>query len=251
MDIITSIGNSNIQYAKKLLTDKKFRQEKREFIAEGYNSIKDIPPDKVSVLFVNHNCYEKYKNYIDKVPKVLYINSKVSDAISDTISPSGITAICKMPEENENYDGISVMLDNLNDPGNAGTIIRTAVACGIKDLILYGDCVDVYSPKVVRASMGGIFHINIHKVNNLEDINMPILTLDMAGENIYEAENLPLPFALAVGSESQGISKNVRDKSERILSLPMDNRMESLNAGVSLGIAIYQLIYGGKSNVRS
>ena len=108
----------------------------------------------------------------------------------------------------------------------------------------YGDCVDLYSPKVVRSSMGGIFFVNIKKLQSKSDLSVPLFVLDMAGENLFKLADKPSKFALLVGNESRGVSKEMKEQADNLIALPMNGNMESLNAGVSLSIALYQLING-------
>ncbi len=151
------------------------------------------------------------------------------------MTPSGILATVKINKVDDKIEGNVAVLDRISDPGNMGTIIRTCAACGVENVIAI-DCVDQYSPKVIRASMGGIFALKI-----LE--NHRVYALDMKGENLYTMEKFDLPFAIAVGNESKGLSKNFKEIS-KIISLPMSGKIESLNAGVSMSVALYEIIYG-------
>lgn len=245
MQVISSVSNPIIADVRKLNNSRQFRYECRKFVAEGVNIVKDIPNSYISTLFLTKSTLEKYDWVEDKCSEIILVTDKVMGAMSDTKSPSGVLAVCNMPTETNNDSKQVVLLDNLADPGNAGTIIRTAVACGVSEIWLYGDCVDMYSPKVVRSSMGGIFHVNVKQVS-LNEIIGEVYALDMAGENIYKIENMPKEFVLVVGSEAHGVSREIRERADKILSLPMCGNMESLNAGVSLSIALYHLINGGK-----
>lgn len=241
MEKITSIANTKIQDIKKLLSSKDERVSKCLFLAEGVNIVKDIPNQYIKQLLMTEHTYNKYPEIATKCSSLYILTDKVMNAISDTKTPSGVVAVCDK-DIKVNDSTSCVVLDNLQDPGNAGTIIRTAVACGISTIYCYGDCVDLYSPKVVRSSMGGIFFVNVKRLDNKEDIDCALLVLDMAGENLFEFDNIPEKFALLVGNESKGVSKEMRAQADRIISLPMSKNMESLNAGVSLSIALYNLM---------
>lgn len=244
MEKITSISNAKIQEIKKLLSSKADRYQSGKFIAEGVNIVKDIPDGFILALFMTENTFQKYQNIAKKNKNIYLVSDKVMGAISDTKSPSGVVAVCCMPQESDLKCDKCIVLDNLQDPGNAGTIIRTAVACGVHLIYCYGDCVDLYSPKVVRSSMGGIFFVNIKKLQSKSDLSVPLFVLDMAGENLFKLADKPSKFALLVGNESRGVSKEMKEQADNLISLPMNGNMESLNASVSLSIALYQLING-------
>lgn len=242
MEIITSTSNNWVQKIKKLNSKAEFRREEKQFVAEGYNLIKDIPQKAIIKLFVE----EGFKKPIPQNCEVIIVSKTVMESMSDTKTACGILAVCGILKETTLSAGKCLVLDNLSDPGNVGTIIRTAVACDIADIILLGNCVDVYSPKVVRGSMGGVFKINFIIKEDLKKIDKPIYTLDMNGENLFNLKGeIAKNFALVVGSETHGVSESVKLLSNKIISLPMSGKMESLNAGVSISIALYHLIYGG------
>lgn len=247
MKEITSLSNSIIQQVKKL-KDKKERDLLGQFIVEGANIIKDLP-DSVSVqyLFVEKSKLDTYSDIIKKYDqdKICVVSDKVMKALSDTQTPCGL--LCTAIKPKSNFDGGNVViLDRVSDPGNFGTIIRTCVACGIKTIFAI-DTVDPYSMKVVRSSMGGIFRVNI-VLDSFENIykklnGYNLITLDMGGENIYSTKNVKSPFALIVGNEAHGVSSEIKNSCTTTLSLPMIGDIESLNAAVSLSVALYHLSF--------
>ena len=167
------------------------------------------------------------------------------NAISDTSTPPGILCVIDIP--NFDFDDKNiVVLDGVSDPGNFGTIIRTCVACGVKNIIAI-NCVDYTSPKVVRSSMGGVFKVVVKNVNYekalqlLEGYN--VLSLDMSGKSIYDMEKTDSKIALVVGSEAHGVSKIMLDRCDNLISLPMIGDIESLNAAISLSVALYHLTF--------
>lgn len=245
---ITSTSNPLVQKIKSL-KDKEARVLYNEFILEGENIVKDIPNvNLVDCIFVDQSKIDAYKYIIEKYKEdiVYEVPSKVMDVISDTKTPSGILAVAKKPQVNETKGKSVVVLDGVSDPGNMGTIIRTCVACGVKDIYAI-NTVDAFSPKVVRSTMGGIFEVNVipttydELLSKLQGYNL--LTLDMNGEDIFKENNVSKPFALVVGSEAHGVSKVLKEKCTQILSLPMVGKIESLNAAVSLSVALYTLTF--------
>lgn len=250
MQEITSIKNPKIQYVKKL-RDKAFRRSERRLVAEGANLVCDLPSEiEVDSIFVLKSKIDEYRGIWSKYgeDKLIAVDEKVIGAISETVNPSGILAVVKYDRYEGSVEGNAVILDGVSDPGNMGTIIRTCAACGIK-YILAVNCVDHTSPKVVRSSMSGIFKVKVRECNHDELFELlegyGIYALDMGGENIFKTGNINRPFALAVGSESKGLSDRLKNVA-RIIALPMSGDIESLNAAVSLSVALYEFVYGNR-----
>ena len=244
---ITSTSNQLVQKVRSL-KDKEARNLLNQFILEGENIVKDTESSLVDYLFVEQSKIDDYKYILEKYPQdtVFEVPSKVMDVLSDTKTPSGILAVAKKPQVKAPNGESVVVLDGVSDPGNMGTIIRTCVACGVKDIYAI-NTVDAFSPKVVRSTMGGIFEVNIIPTTYEELLTKlqgyDLLTLDMNGKDIFRENIVKKPFALIVGSEAHGVSKILKEKCTQILSLPMVGKIESLNAAVSLSVALYTLTF--------
>ena len=139
-----------------------------------------------------------------------------------------------------------LVLDRISDPGNMGTIIRTAAAAGFHEIALI-DCCDPYNPKTVRSSSGGIFYVDLYPISveelfdECKKTDTKIYITDMAGENIFNMQNIDEKYALVIGNEGGGVSDKMESLSSRTISLPMKSQMESLNAGVSASVIMYIL----------
>lgn len=175
-----------------------------------------------------------------------YIVSKeIMKKLTDQVTPPNIIAVCKKPEETF-LNGPVLCLDDIQDPGNLGTIIRSAVAFGFKQIVLSEHSVDIYNPKVIRSTEGMIFHVNIIR-KNLEEFlksiqeEYLILGTDVKNGNLIENVQVPSQFALIIGSEGQGIHPEIRQYCDKFVYIPMTNLCESLNAGVSASILMYEL----------
>lgn len=248
MQEITSLQNPRVQHIKKL-KDKSYRRQYLQYVVEGENLVKDLPEFVlVKEVYVLKSRLDEYRYILKKYleDKVFVVDEKVMKALSETVSPSGILVLLDMQTNPLDLSGNIVVLDGISDPGNMGTIIRTSVACGVKQIIAV-NCVDYTSGKVIRASMGGIFKVNITELDYDDALryleNHTIYALDMNGENIFKMSHIDRPFALVVGSESRGLSEVFRHNSH-IVSLPMIGDIESLNAGVSLSAALYYFVFG-------
>lgn len=230
------------------LKDKKYRDDNNLYLIEGEKSVREAVKYGVELVKIAGTA-DKILPYADLGIELLSLTKNVADYVSDSKTPQGIVAVAKKPVNKLIAPRFNaILLDNLQDPGNVGTIIRTAVALGIKDIYTVS-CADAYAPKTVRASMSGIFNVEIHDgsydevLKCLSDVNL--ICGDMDGEDVFDFKPCGA-FCLAIGSEGQGLSQTVRNSAKKTVKIPMREQMESLNAGVSASILLYQLTYNQK-----
>ena len=240
--VITSKAN---QLIKKIssLSDKKYRRLYGLYVVEGVKPVNECL--KAGCVIDTIVCSE---SFIDKFGHVysncVTVSDQVFKSISEEKTPQGVLATVKIPENDLIAPNNScLLLDGLQDPGNMGTIIRTANAAGYSEIYLI-DCVDPYSAKSVRSSMSGVFFVNLRFGSKEEVINVlkgvPLICADMNGENVFSF-NPPEKYCLCIGNEGNGISNFVKEKADYTVKIPMAESCESLNAGVSAGIAMYLL----------
>ena len=231
MNELTSLQNPKVKHLQKLLTDRAYRYERQEFIAEGPR-ILDFVKNVKEIYYTDENPLSQIPGY--------KITPLVLNKISGTETPQGVVALCNMdlrtilPKQ-----GSYVYLDGIQDPGNAGTIIRTAAAFGLDGVIFGKGSVDPYSPKVVRSSMGAIFQIGIYQIKLDQLAGHLVLAADLAGEPV--TKSLGQDFILIIGSEGKGLSPEIKQKATKTLTIPVSQKVESLNAAVSAGILLYIL----------
>ena len=245
--IITSTDNPIIK-SVAALKEKKYRDRENKFLAEGIFTVCDIPDvSLIDKVFVTETALtdKKVSDFLLKMPEYVVVSDRVMNKLSDTVTPQGIIAVIDKPAIPEKFSGACVVLDGIKDPGNAGTIIRTAAAIGYENVLAVNSA-DLYSPKVVRSTMSGIFHAKAREYANHEDLlddlkDYSVYVLDMAGKNIFDFAPDTDNFAVCVGSEAHGVSKALFDRANESLSLPMNGKMESLNASVAASIAMYLL----------
>ena len=250
-EIITSLDNPMVKEVRSL-NDKKFRKLHGKFIVDGEKLVREAVDGaaKVDKIFVDEIKLSNFDYILSKFDgRVVQVTSKVFNSLSENISPQGILAVVFMnetPEFKPEQNKPILILDRIQDPGNVGTIIRTATATGFETIVLI-DSADPYSPKVIRSSSGGVFSLNIFKmtqdeiVNYCENHNIELLVADMAGENIFKTKIENKNFALVIGNEGQGVSDYFTENGH-LISLPMKSQMESLNAGVSASVLMYTLM---------
>ena len=241
--MITSKQNTAIKEIRSL-SMKKFRDEKGEYIVESVKLVADAIATKqpVKKIFATEKGLNLLCGILGDVQAEI-VSEEVFASISTEVSPQGVIAIVEEPAlEYEKPNGSCLLLDGVSDPANVGAIIRTAAASGYNQLYLV-DCADAFSPKSVRASMGGVFRTKIYtctKQQALDGIKHPIVVADMKGENAFE-NTLKGDFCLVIGNEGHGVSEEVKSRASHTVSIPMQNGMESLNASVSAGILMYAL----------
>lgn len=236
--IITSKANPLI---KKIvsLNEKKFRKAYGEYLIEGVKPVNECIAAGFEI-----TCIVCTENLSIDYPNAVIVSDELFCRISSEKSPQGVLATVKLPDTSVKApQGSCLLLDKLQDPGNLGTIIRTANAAGYEDIYLI-NCTDAFAPKAVRASMGGIFYVRIHEGSYDEVLStfndLPLICADMGGENVFEFTS-PKKFCVCIGNEGNGLSQEVRSKADYTVKIPMRTTCESLNAGVSAAIAMYAL----------
>ncbi len=241
---ITASSNEKVKRLRALYKDKKLREQTRVYVAEGINLVKDLPKtNSVIELYIRESSYQDLQFLEEQFSlDAFVIKDSIFDTVADTVTPSGVIAVVKRKEVSLDFGDFVIVLDSISDAGNLGTILRTACARGITTAICI-NTVDPYNPKAVRASMGGINCMNIVASDTNYALELlseyDIVSLSMGSENFFEYRKEG-KTALVVGSEAHGVSKQLLDKSKVVLTIPMaSGSIESLNAAVSAGIAMY------------
>ena len=239
------INSRSNQYIKKIrsLKDKKFRDEFNLYLVEGVKLVREVLSLNLPIesIIATEDGFNKLAVAVNE-NLVTKVTESVFESISNEVTPQGVLAVVKKQISEKIDNGASVFLDGVADPGNVGAIIRTAAASGYKNVYLAHGSADAYSPKSVRASMGGIFKVNIiegEREQLIKKIKEPIVVADMLGKNLFEFEKGE--YCLVIGNEGNGVSEQLKKIAQHIVSIPMQNGMESLNASVSAGILMYAL----------
>lgn len=231
---VTSTHNDNVKYWVSL-KNKKIRDKERKFIVEGDHLIEEARKNNLIEYIIS--CVDENADF--------YVTKEIMEKISDQKSISYNAAVVKfIPEDSVN--GNVIILDNLQDPGNLGTIIRSSVAFNIDTIIISDTSVDLYNPKVVRSTEGMIFNLNIIR-RNLEGI-IPVLKnlgYKIVGTDVNEGidvrniskENV----AIIIGNEGNGMSENVKEMCDEFINIKINKSCESLNAGVAASIIMYEV----------
>ncbi|GKU81521.1 RNA methyltransferase [Niallia sp. NCCP-28] len=248
MKYIHSAKNSQVKEWKKRLT-KKEREKTGTFLVEGFHLVEEaFKAEAIIDLIISEETELPAWDYGD-IP-VTTVTKEIIEQLTDTETPQGIVALCKQLNHNEVIDSgkTFMVMDQVQDPGNLGTIIRTADACGVDAVIIGDGTVDIYNPKVVRSAQGSHFHLPIIKVNLLSFMKeikgkkIPVYGTSLEnGKNYREVSPSDKGFCLIVGNEGKGVRKEILAETDVNLYIPIFGKSESLNVAVAAGILMYHL----------
>ena len=257
MQVISSKDNEFVKHVKKL-KDKKYRDVNKEFIIEGIKLIKEAIEEKANIkqIVICDNCQNT-----DIIPKDLmyeiakyecvYVTENIFKTISDVNTPQGILAIIGRGYAEKEIDytqDIIVALDDIQDPGNLGTILRTVDSIGLNQILVSKGTADSYNPKVVRSTMGAIFRVKIIECEDLEKTlkevkkhKYELLVTSLQTENsIYDIDYNKK--VIVIGNEANGVEQRIQDMADEKVKIPMFGKTESLNASVATGIILYEYV---------
>ena len=248
--LITSKDNSKIKEIKKL-KEKKYR--KTAFTVEGIKMLKEAISEKAEIdtIIIREDTELDFKLDSELEKKVIHVTKNVFETISDVVSPQGVLVVInKKIDDNKisKHADYILALDGIQDPGNLGTIIRTADSANIKQILVSKDTVDSYSPKVVRSTMGAIYRVKIIEcedlaktLKSLQTTGFEIVTTDLhTDKSIYDMNyNKKI---VVIGNEANGVTPEIRELSNYRVKIPMLGKTESLNAAVATGIMIYEYV---------
>ena len=256
--IIKSSENSTFKVVRKIFTNKAFRKQISQTLLDGPHLIKTYIESGGTILELIKDVSiesDEINLIIQNNPnvKIHIIQHSLFVKISDLSSVTGLIALINIPSSNFiKPHGLSLLLDRIQDPGNLGGIIRTAAAVGVNSVFLSKECNDIWSPKTLRGSQGAHFFLTCYEQQNLEHLielfEFPVYALNMKGESLYK-EDLPKNVAIILGSEGQGVSRNLLDKSTKKITIPMTQAIESLNVGAAASIVMYEYYRQFQSDV--
>lgn len=254
--LITSVSNDRIKEVKKIVKSSARRRERGVYAVEGIRMVREIPESHMEELYVAESCVEKYGEIIQKYKMIepVIVRDSIFSAMSDTGTPQGILALVRTNQADISELCVGdtppfiLILDRLQDPGNLGTIIRTAEGAGATGIMLGNDTVDIYNPKTVRATMGSVFRMKLYISANLE---ADIMYLKKRGIVIYGAHLngstfydvcYQGPCGFLIGNEGNGLSAQVSRTADKLIKIPMCGEVESLNAAVSTAVIAYEVL---------
>ncbi|MCC8073827.1 MAG: RNA methyltransferase [Clostridiales bacterium] len=257
MEKITGKNNAYIKDVKKLFSSSRERRSQQLFVLEGARLVFDVLNSfyEIDSFLITNDAYEKYRDLanqmIEKSKRSFIISEEISEKLSDTKNSQGVFAVCKMRQNDFVWkcNGKYIALDNVQDPGNLGTIVRTAEALGIDGVLIGGGC-DCFNPKVLRSAMGSMLRVNILRCDNLADL---LEKRKKSGMMIYGTSpnnnavkitdiDFNCGCICVIGNEASGISDEIKNISTSLITIPMLGNAESLNASVAASIVMWEML---------
>lgn len=252
--MITSTSNAQVKELLQLQKKSKVRNERNVFVVEGIKMFSEAPKNRIEKVFISETLFNKKKQELNLDGlKVEILSDKVFSYVSDTKTPQGI--LCVVKQKKTKLEEIFtkkpahlMILDNLQDPGNLGTIVRTAEGAGVSGIILSKDCVDIYNPKTIRSTMGSIYRMPFLYVEDLENTieevkknEIKVYAAHLQGKNNYDEENYRTGCAFLIGNEGNGLRDEIAKKADIWVKIQMHGEVESLNAAIASSILMFEV----------
>lgn len=249
---ISSLSNQHMKDVIRLQTKSAARKKEKLFVTEGIKLYHEIPKKDLVNTYVSESFLKEHKDEING--NYIIVKDNIFKDISDTVTPQGI--VCIVRQNEYNLDTILnsekrqtfLLLESLQDPGNLGTIMRTAEGAGISAVIANKSTVDLYNPKVIRSTMGSIFRVPFLICDDLEEMveklqrnDVTIYAAHLNGTKNYDEESYRGSVGILIGNESKGLSDAISKKADKRIKIPMAGKLESLNAAVSAAILMYEM----------
>lgn len=255
--VITSTGNQKIKRLLNLRKKRKARDEEKVFLVEGIRMFREVPLSYLLEVYVSESFYKKEKDTLQMVlegssvkPEIL--SDTVYAYISDTKTPQGV--LCTVSQRLYTLEQAAgrecphiLVLDNLQDPGNLGTIIRTAEGAGVTGIVMSRDCVDIYNPKTIRSTMGSVYRMPFHyteditgAVSWMKENGIRTYAAHLDGSRVYDEEDYTKPCAFFIGNEGNGLRAEVARQADTYIHIPMAGQVESLNAAAAATVLMFE-----------
>lgn len=250
-EIIRSNSNQRVRALRELLAKPRERRKRKCFVAEGLRMVSETPPERIEELYIS-------ESFLAQMPdrgNAVILDDRIFRSVSDTQNPQGILAVVRQEnhEEEELLDGennpLLLFLENIQDPGNLGTMVRTAEGAGVSGLILSRDTVDIYNPKVVRATMGSLYRVpfaisgDMTKTIRLaQNRGIQVYAAWLEGSVPYTRPDYRGGTAFLIGNEGSGLRKATAECASECIRIPMQGSLESLNAAVAASVLMYEAV---------
>ncbi len=255
--MITSSSNAKVKQVVLWQNKAKERRSAGVFLTEGFKMYEEAPLTWIREVYVSEDAEQKalaQPDIREKLQQTGYevVSAELFKKMSDTLTPQGILCVVKRPEYNieellSKENPMIVVLENLQDPGNLGTIVRTGEGAGVTGVIMSSGTVDIYNPKTIRATMGSIYRVPFVYAEDLQDVIAKLkekgirsYAAHLQGEKYYDSFSFREGCAFLIGNEGNGLSRELADSADSYLKIPMEGRVESLNAAIATSLLMYE-----------
>lgn len=251
--MITSTNNPKVKQIVQWSQKAKQRKADRIFIVEGPKMFLEAPKDWVTEVYVSEDFFQKCK-IKEQIGQYSYevVSDEVFKKMSNTMTPQGILCVLRQPEYSldtilNKKAPLLVMLEDIQDPGNLGTIFRTGEGAGIDGVIMSKETVDIFNPKVIRSTMGSIYRMPFvytedlcSTITKVREQNIDVYAAHLKGKNYYENQDYTKGCAFLIGNESNGLKDKTADMATAYIKIPMEGQVESLNAAIATSLLMYE-----------
>ncbi len=255
--MITSSANARVKQVVQWQSKARERRKDKVFLAEGIKMYEEAPRESILEVYLSQDIEDRARDNTllwKKLNETGYelVSSEVFSKMSDTQTPQGILTVLRQPEYDltellKQPNPLFVVLENLQDPGNLGTILRTGEGAGITGVIMSSQTVDIFNPKAIRATMGSIYRVPFVYVKSLEEAmnglhksGIRTYAAHLRGESYYDTLSFREPTAFLIGNEGNGLTREIADMADSYLKIPMEGQVESLNAAVAAALLMYE-----------
>lgn len=262
-EMITSAANKKVRNVMLLSTKSKERRKQKLFVVEGVKMFLEAPDERIREVYVSEELLKDKEGFLAVSNKLAFIlqqkyalvetvKKDIFQKMCDTKTPQGILCLVEMPEYEfekilDRENGLFLVLEDIQDPGNLGTMIRAGEGAGVKGVIMSSHTVDVYNPKTIRATMGSIYRIPVVCQEDLADSikimkrkGIRTYAAHLEGENAYDKEDYHKATAFLIGNEGNGLSRPIADLADSYVKIPMLGKVESLNAAIAATLFMYE-----------
>ena len=256
--MISSHSNPKVKQVAQWQTNSGKRREEGVFLAEGFKMCEEAPERDVREIYITQEALEKAGTQPalrEKLERIGYetVSSEVFRKMSDTRTPQGILCVVKRQETDLERllaaeNPLLIVLEDLQDPGNLGTIVRTGEGAGVTGIVMSQGTVDIYNPKTIRSTMGSVYRMpfcyteDLHDaVTELKGMGIHIYAAHLAGQRFYDEEDYSMPCGFLIGNEGSGLRPEVAACADVLVRIPMEGMAESLNAAVAAAVLMFEV----------
>ncbi|MDO4633202.1 MAG: 23S rRNA (guanosine(2251)-2'-O)-methyltransferase RlmB [Eubacteriales bacterium] len=252
--MINSSSNKQIKNLSQLLKNAKTRRKQRVFVVEGRKMYQEVPEEQLLMTYVSESFYAdpEHRKLLEG-RQVEVVADRIFASVSDTVTPQGILCVVKQKEYQleeilkDQQTPLLLVLENLQDPGNLGTIFRTAEAAGVQGILMSDDTVDIYNPKVIRSTMGSVYRVPFiytadlyETVQELKQRGICTYAAHLKAEKEYTEQDYREASAFLIGNEGNGLSDKLTNVADEYIRISMAGKVESLNAAVAAAVLMFE-----------